>query len=113
MNLKTVYLLVIILSLSELKPLYKRSHASKKCIDAFKDDSSASDDFPDNETPIERTITPPNYNDPFLDQEAEDIYFPHGPPPIVNFIVIKHHFSNATNLAFPPSQGLKGINSKY
>ncbi|KYB26067.1 uncharacterized protein LOC103313756 isoform X2 [Tribolium castaneum] len=66
------------------------------------DSSSDSDDFPDNEVPIVATEFPPNHiYDPFLDTEVPDgPYF--NPNRIVDFIGIKHRFSNESNLAFPP-----------
>ncbi|XP_044261045.1 uncharacterized protein LOC123009015, partial [Tribolium madens] len=89
---------------SHVKP---RPHDHSKChyvvlTEDESDSSSDSDDFPDNEVPIVATAFPPKHiYDPFLDTEVPDgPYF--NPNRIVDFIGIKHRFSNESNLAFPP-----------
>ena len=95
----------------DLRKLPPEHHAPTKKRHALpllltKDDDSGSSDEsdsgPDNEVANERTFAPPaRYPDHFLDYAAEPLVFQTGPPPDVDFIGIKHHFSNATNLAFP------------
>lgn len=48
------------------------------------------------------TAIPPNHiYDPYLDTEVDDGSYLN-PYKIVDFIGIKHRFSNETNMAFPP-----------
>ncbi|CAH1381753.1 unnamed protein product, partial [Tenebrio molitor] len=104
---KLLFLLLVLCT--SAKPPHKRRQHTAKCNppqNYGRDDSSSEEDNSnsgeDNEVAAISTLFPANYPpDPYLDTEMGDEVLP-DPPKLVDFIVIKHRFSNATNMAFPP-----------